>query len=159
MDLTYPEVGATAGPLPPGYHHVRRSRTIGHGPAVLDEAADSLLGWRMHGRAGIAVEGDPAAPGVEIRQTLRFGPVRIVAPCRVIDLVDEPRRRGFAYGTLTGHPERGEERFLLELLDDGRVWFTITAFWRADRWYSRLGGPVAWLIQRRVTTRYLNGLP
>ena len=30
-ELTYPEVGATKGALPPGYHHLRRSRVIGSG--------------------------------------------------------------------------------------------------------------------------------
>jgi uncharacterized protein (UPF0548 family) len=31
-------------------------------------------------------------------------------PCRVVYVVDEPRRAGFAYGTLPGHPEIGGER-------------------------------------------------
>ena len=34
------------------------------------------------------------------------------APCRVVYVIDEPDIRGFAYGTLPGHPESGEERFV-----------------------------------------------
>jgi uncharacterized protein (UPF0548 family) len=160
MELSYPEVGATAGDLPPGYHHVRRRRVIGHGAAVLDQAADALLGWDVHRRAGLGIEpdADRVAVGVTVRQTLRMGPLKLVAPCRVIEVVNEPRRRGFTYGTLPGHPERGEERFELRLLDDD-VRFEITAFWAAARWYSRLGGPVVWLLQRAATTRYLHSLP
>jgi uncharacterized protein (UPF0548 family) len=161
MELSYPEVGATAGDLPPGYHHVRRGRVIGHGAEVLDRAADALLGWEMNRRAGITIEPDAerVAVGVTVRQTLRLGPLAVVAPCRVIGVVDEPRRRGFTYGTLPGHPERGEERFELTRLDDDSVRFEITAFWRAARWYSRLGGPVVWAVQRAATTRYLHALP
>ena len=33
MDLTYAEVGATKGPLPAGYQHVRVAAVIGHGRA------------------------------------------------------------------------------------------------------------------------------
>jgi uncharacterized protein (UPF0548 family) len=159
--LSYPEVGATAGDLPPGYHHVRRGRVVGHGAATLAAAADVLLGWDVHRRAGLRM--DPDTPrvtaGTTVRQTLALGPLRLVAPCRVLAVVDEPRRRGFTYGTLPGHPERGEERFELRLLDDGTVRFEITAFWRAARWYSRLGGPVVWLVQRAATTRYLASVP
>ena len=42
---------------------------------------------------------------------VHLGPVR--APCRVVYVVDEPDRRGFAYGTLPGHAESGEERFVV----------------------------------------------
>jgi uncharacterized protein (UPF0548 family) len=160
-DLSYPEIGATAGELPTGYHHVRRGRLIGSGPETLDAAADVLLGWDVHRRAGLGMEPDTArvTVGTTVRQSLAFGPLRFTAPCRVIEVFDEPRRRGFVYGTLAGHPEAGEERFELTLLDDDRVRFQITAFWRANRWYSRLGGPVVWLIQRAATTRYLKALP
>jgi hypothetical protein len=37
-------------------------------------------------------------------------------------------RLGLAYGTLPGHPERGEESFVIELLDDGQVRVHIVAF-------------------------------
>jgi len=60
-------------------------------------------------------------------------------------VVDEPRRRGFAYGTLPGHPERGEEAFLITHHDDGTVTFAITAFCAPGsplaRAAGRWGGP------------------
>ncbi|HEV8560641.1 MAG TPA: DUF1990 family protein [Actinophytocola sp.] len=43
------------------------------------------------------------------------------APGRVVHVVEEEHRRGFAYGTLPGHPECGEEAFLLERHADGTV--------------------------------------
>ena len=76
----------------------------------------------------------------------------------MVELVDEPRRRGFSYGTLTGHPETGEERFLLERLDDGRVTLTITAISRPASTLARLGGPLTRAAQRWMTQRYLRAL-
>jgi len=61
-ELTYSEVGATAGDLPPGYRHVRASRILGHGEAVFDAASDVLLDWEMHERSGIGrIVGPPEA--------------------------------------------------------------------------------------------------
>lgn len=107
--LTYPEVGATAGPLPAGYDHTVRSRIIGTGDRTFRRAAESIAGWQLHRRAGVAVTADSpvATRGAHVSLRLRWGPFVITAPCRVVYVVDEPRRRGFAYGTLHGHPERG----------------------------------------------------
>jgi uncharacterized protein (UPF0548 family) len=41
------------------------------------------------------------------------GPLRMRALCRVIYTITAPRRKGFAYGTLPGHPECGEEAFTI----------------------------------------------
>eukprot|EP00913_Durusdinium_trenchii_P005672 g5290.t1 len=41
--------------------------------------------------------------------------------CRIVEVVDEADRRGFAYGTLPAHGETGEECFLVERLADGSV--------------------------------------
>ena len=78
----------------------------------------------------------------------RFGPLRIVAPTRVVYVIDEPDRRGFAYGTLPGHPESGEEVFIVER-QAGSTSVEVRAFSRPGRWFTRLGAPVARRIQRR----------
>jgi uncharacterized protein (UPF0548 family) len=88
--------------------------------------------------------------GLEVR--LRLGPLTV--PVRVVRVVDEPDRRGFVYGTLPGHPETGEEAFLVERDADG-TWIKVRAFSRPARWYSRLGGPVTSWMQRRYTERYV----
>lgn len=159
MSLTYPEVGGTAGPLPPGYHHLRRSRVVGHGRARFEQAAEALMTWQVQRGAGLAVAStaDRAAPGVEVRVRLGVGPLAVSAPCRVVYVVDEPDRRGWAYGTLPGHPESGEELFVVRLVGD-EVRFEVVAFSRPARWFSRAGGPVARLVQRAMTERYLRTL-
>src|SRR5689334_9671001 len=110
-ELTYDRPGATRdGTLPAGYDHLDVEEPVGRGRAAFDRAADGLLTWRMHAGAGLriaAVSGDRAAPGVLV--LLRIGPLGV--PCRVVYTVDDADHRGFAYGTLPGHPERGEEAF------------------------------------------------
>ena len=160
VQLNYPEVGATSGTLPAGYALVRRTAELGHGRPVFDTAAERLMSWDMHRRAGLRVEAAAgrAVVGGDVRVVLSLGPLSVVAPCRVVRVVDEPRARGFAYGTLTGHPEMGEESFVVRLDDQDRVTLEIVAFSRPARWWSRLGAPVSRLVQRRVTGRYLAAL-
>ena len=64
---------------------------------------------------------------------------------------------GFAYGTLPAHPERGEERFLVEWnRADDSVWYDLLAFSRPGHWLARLGYPYARYEQARF--RRLSGL-
>jgi uncharacterized protein (UPF0548 family) len=159
-ELTYQEVGGTSGALPDGYHHVRRSLVIGAGAEVLAGAVADLFSWRMHLRAGLHVTASaPAAQadGVVVL-AIGAGPVRISAPCRVVYVITQPRRHGFAYGTLPGHPESGEEAFVIEQRADGSVAFTITAFSRPATVAARAAGPLGHLIQQHYTRRYLRAL-
>lgn len=75
-------------------------------------AADTLMRWDMHRGTGLKVhsDADNAVPDAVVVLTL--GPVRI--PCRVVYVIDEANRQGFAYGTLDGHPESGEELFYVD---------------------------------------------
>lgn len=162
-DLTYSEVGATAGVLPEGYRHLRLARTIGVGRDVFTRATAALLDWQVQVRSGARVLGAGAGAGAVTEGTevlLRFGPGRLAvsAPVRVVYVVDEPRRRGFAYGTLPGHPVSGEEAFVVELRPDDAVVLSVTAFsrpaWRAVRVANRPAG----LGQRLMAERYLRAL-
>lgn len=155
--FTYPEVGATAGPLPAGYHHVQKAAVIGYGRSRFEEAAAEGMRWGMLRGAGVkvAATSETAVPGAEV--IVNLGPVQ--APCRVVYLVDEPDRRGFAYGTLPGHAESGEELFCVRYdAATDEVMAEVAAFSRHATWWSRLASPVTSLIQRIVTERYLRAL-
>jgi uncharacterized protein (UPF0548 family) len=157
LPLTYDEVGATSGPLPAGYHHVKKSAVIGRGRPRFEEAADKGMRWGMLRGAGLRVEAtsDVAAVGSEV--IVHLGPVR--APCRVVYVIDEPDRRGFAYGTLPGHAESGEERFVVRYDPaTDEVYAEVVAFSRHATWWSRLGSPVTSVAQRAITDRYLRAL-
>lgn len=154
--FTYPEVGGTRlHRLPAGYHHLHHSTRIGHGPDTLHRAGAAVTEWRMHRALGVAVRSPSgrAEPGVPVDIVLGVGPVGIAAPCRVVWTDREPHRIGFAYGTLPGHPECGEESFVVELDGRGQVWFTVTAFSHPASWYTRLAGPLVPVAQRLYARR------
>ncbi|WP_372462189.1 DUF1990 family protein [Nocardia rosealba] len=161
--FTYPDVGATrATTLPAGYHRFRLRRPIGRGRELFDRAGTHILAFGMQKGVGIFQRADSenAREGTELTVRLGAGPLGINAPCRVVYVLDEPNRRGFAYGTLPGHPERGEELFAVEYDPaDDTVYGLVTAFSTPAAWYTRLGGPVARLLQHWFAHRYLRTLP
>jgi uncharacterized protein (UPF0548 family) len=159
--MTYSEVGATRSPnLPDGYTHTRRSVVVGNGAADFARSVEALREWRAHLHAGAVLSPPQPAivPGATVLAAIRVLFVCAVVPCRIVQVTDEERRFGFAYGTLPGHPERGEEAFHVALTDDGAVTFQIVAFSRPANLLARLGHPVNRLIQARVTGRYLEGI-
>jgi len=158
-DVSYDEIGATLSRLPKGYRHVDRAVEL-HGADAFAETSDDLRDWLEHRAAGLHVfpEEPPLAVGTDVLVTMRFGPVAIEAPCRIVAVVDEADRFGFAYGTLPGHPYSGEELFVVERLPDGRVFFRIRAFSHpALGWSKMLAIPGAFL-QDRATRRYLRAI-
>lgn len=154
LPFSYAEVGATAGPLPAGYHHVQQSAVIGRGRQRFEDAAEAVMRWGMLRGAGLRVEATTEVAAVGSEVIVRLGPVR--APCRVVYVVDEAERHGFAYGTLPGHAESGEELFLVRYdLASDEVFAEVVAFSRHATWWSRAAGPITSLVQRVVTRRYL----
>ena len=157
--FTYAAVGGLAhGQTPAGFSMLRRSRTLQR--RDFDAAVVDLMSWRMQSGAGLRVEASDIPLQVDTVVLLRlgFGLLSLAIPCRVVAVIDEPHRRGFSYGTLPGHPESGEEEFVLELSDDGRIEATITAFSRPATVLARLGGPVGRAGQRYMSTRYLDAI-
>jgi uncharacterized protein (UPF0548 family) len=105
------------------------------------------------------LDGEPfLKPGDTAILAIPFGRFRVKVPARVVYVVDEPDRKGFAYGTLAGHPENGEEAFLVERRADDSVWLTIRAFSRpANRWWW-IVYPVLRITQEVFTRRYERAL-
>jgi len=77
---------------------------------------------------------------------------------RVVYFIDEPRRRGLAYGTREGHPLTGEESFVIEQTEDGSVWLDIRLFWKPSTWYWRAAYPALAAMQAVYIKRYLKAL-
>ena len=97
-------------------------------------------------------------PGDSVQLTIRFLLIAVKAAARVVYVIDEPKRKGFAYGTLDGHPERGEEAFVVDQTDDGSVWLTISAFSRPSAWYWWAAYVPLRIAQEVYTRRYLRVL-
>ncbi|MEO6703507.1 MAG: DUF1990 domain-containing protein [Jatrophihabitantaceae bacterium] len=157
--FTYREVGRATGVLPSGYDHLTATR---HLPATasFDRVTDELMSWQVQARSGLRVAA--SSPKVELDAVMLmrfgFGRASVAIPCRVVTVVNDVDRRGFAYGTLTGHPESGEEAFILTRNSDGGIDFTITAFSHPASALARAGGPVTKRVQHWMTNRYLRAI-
>ncbi len=149
--LSYPEAGATRlGPMPDGYHHLHHTTRIGRGREVFDAAGEAVTTWRMHRASGVRLRTTArrAEPGARVEVSAGIGPLRIAAPCEVVWAELGRDRAGFGYGTLQGHPECGEESFVVDIRDDGSVWFTVMAFSRPAIRLTRLAGPLVPVLQK-----------
>jgi uncharacterized protein (UPF0548 family) len=156
--FTYGPVGGTqATRMPGGYHHLDRFFELGHGDEAFTHAAETLLTWRMHTGAGLRVTAadERVREGGVVRCNL--GPLPI--PCRVVWVVDEPDRRGFGYGTLPGHPELGEEAFVVRR-EPGTdlVRLHVRAYSRPGIALTRVAGPLNRVAQRLAVGRYAGAL-
>ena len=158
--LTYDHVGRTSGGLPNGYKHLNRQLIIGLATARFADAAQALLGWQMHLRSGLRVSTSSvtAKHDAVVMLGIGAGPFTLNAPWRVVYVIEEPDRQEFAYGTLPGHPESGEEAFVFERADDDTVSFRITAFSTPASDLAKLAGSLGRLAQCRMTFRYLRSL-
>jgi uncharacterized protein (UPF0548 family) len=159
LPLTYPEVGATAaGQLPAGYAHLTVSAQIGEGRQRFEQAADAVMHWGMQRGAGLSVRASSEVAVLDAVVVVRMmGFLR--APCRVVYVIDEPDVRGFAYGTLPGHPECGEERFAVRHDPiTSAVFAEVSAFSRHGTWWSKAGGPLVAVAQRVIAKRYVSAV-
>ncbi len=152
LPFSYAAVGATAGTPPPDYVLDHRRTKLGEGEAVWRAARSALRRWEQF-RLGWVEAGPPQTPirvGSTIAVLARVYGVWWLNACRIVYVIDEDgpiARFGFAYGTLPGHVEKGEERFLLQWdRSDNAVWYDILAFSRPNHILTRLGYP---LVRRR----------
>lgn len=152
LPCTYDDVGATReNRAPAGFEHDHDRQLLGSGEAAFNRARDAIRAWTMFPAplAWIEPTGIPIAQGELAGVVIRALGIWWLNSARIVYVIDEPRRFGFAYGTLPGHVERGEERFSVEWLPDDTVWYDIRAFSQPRSWMVRLGKPVARGLQRR----------
>ena len=103
-------------------------------------------------------DGTPyVAGGTTIRVDGRVGGLNADAELRVIFAVEEPRRIGFALGTVGGSVVSGEESFMIDWNDSDEVWFTVRAFDAPSALIYRIPA----LVRRRrreLFSRYLRAI-
>jgi uncharacterized protein (UPF0548 family) len=148
------------GLQPAGFHHDRYQVALGRGAETFQRAATGLKRWRAHTARGFRVfpEGEAVRAGATVVVTLGTPVLALAAPCRIVRVSDERTRWGFAYGTLPGHPEVGEEAFAVTISPDETVLFEIVAFSRPGNALVRHSGPLGRGIQKYGTMGYLRAL-
>jgi uncharacterized protein (UPF0548 family) len=150
-EYSYPDVGATRGAIPRGFHVDRYAATLGRGEGVFESAKDAIRGWKQFDLPWIRVipQSQPA-PGVMVAVVARILGLWWTNVSRVIYTVEETDAFGFAYGTLPFHAETGEELFLVERSrESGEVTYRVLAFSRPRHPLARLGYPLSRAAQRR----------
>jgi uncharacterized protein (UPF0548 family) len=153
-------VGATlGGERPPGYRHDSWNVDVGiDDDSRFDRCVRAVLGWEAQRGAGIRVAPSrTVAPDLTFALVLPLPVGYAIATARVIQVVDDGTRAGFAYGTLPCHPEEGEEAFLVHRRG-GRVCFEVTAFSRPRDPLARLGSPITRWLQLRTNRTYLEAI-
>ena len=159
LAFSYSEVGATAsGTGPPSSEYrwdvVRVS--LGSGQETFASAIAAFRSWRQFdvGWAEAVPTDTPIEPGQVVAVRARIAGVWSLHACRIIYVIDEPgpvSRFGFGYGTLPGHAEAGEERFLIERDQaTDAVTYEVCAFFRPRHPLVKIGWPVG----KRLVNRF-----
>lgn len=159
--LTYPEAGASRDAvLPAGYVHRELEAVVGTGEGAFRRAVDAVFDWRMQRAVGLWVtaSGSPREAGTVVVLTAGLPRFGYDIPCRVVWSQTTGPEQGFGYGSLPGHPESGEECFLVSTADDGTIVFRTRVFSRLDSPLARLGGPVSRAVQRAAVSRYVTAV-
>lgn len=161
--FSYEDVGLSKDDEHPrGFDVARHSVELGAGKQVFDSACEAIRNWEMFPREMASLYWPSVEPvvGSEVVVGFRVGPLWSLNPCRVIYTVDSGSdsvaKFGFAYGTLPGHVERGEERFQI-------VWdrttdivsYEIFVFSAGQHVLAKIGYPFVLLQQSRF--RKLSG--
>jgi uncharacterized protein (UPF0548 family) len=159
--FSYKAVGATQSETPPTGFTVDHNRTrLGDGETVFERAVAALRNWQQFelGWIKIMPPGSPITVGqtVAIRaHTFGFWSLSAARIVYVIEESEPVQRFGYAYGTLPNHVECGEERFTIERLEDGSVWYDLYAFSHPQHPLVRLSSPLARNLQKHFVRESL----
>jgi uncharacterized protein (UPF0548 family) len=162
LPFTYESVGGTAPDAehPAGFAVDRQAVVLGSGREVFLAARQGIEAWAQFDLGWC--EAWPRETPIRAREV-----VAVIArsmglwwtnAARIVYVVDEPvesikgavAKFGFAYGTLPGHVEMGEELFLVEWDQaTDAVTYSILAFSRPRHPLARLGRPLVRRLQQR----------
>jgi len=149
---TYPEVGATkTNEQFAHYDNDNNQVIIGKGAEVWQKAKCALKNWQQFPLPWTKIYPNTTAleEGEVVVVLFRLFGIWWRNSAKIVYAFDEPNRFGFAYGTLPGHIETGEEVFWVEKDAEGVVSYHIKAFSTPRFWLARIAYPVARFFQRK----------
>ena len=155
-EFTYSAVGGVERTPPAGFVVDHTRVRLGDGEQVFHEAQGILTRWG-HFQLGWVETSScdvPLEQGHVVGVLAKVFGVWCLNACRIVSVTNtatsDLHRFGFVYGTLPGHVECGEERFLVEWdQSDDSVWYDILAFSRPQHVLARIGYPVVRRLQKR----------
>jgi uncharacterized protein (UPF0548 family) len=152
----YKNIEGTKSPPIKGFDNDHNFVVLGKGETLWQTAKMTLQHWQQFPATWTKIE--PLAPlqkGEVVAVLFRIFGIWFVNAARIVYTFDDDNRYGFAYGTLPGHIEKGEECFWIERNAAGEVSYHIRAFSKPAYWMVWLGYPVARYYQRRFVTQSL----
>jgi uncharacterized protein (UPF0548 family) len=155
LPFSYEEVGASKDKIPSAYPINHHRVQIGNGAGVFASAKNAIRNWTMYQLEWTRIYPDslPIAVGAVVCIVVNHHLCWSINPCRIVYILeqtDKVERYGFAFGTLPGHSEEGEERFLVEWnRADDSVWYELLAFARPHHILARIGFPFVPLFQKK----------
>jgi uncharacterized protein (UPF0548 family) len=165
LPFSYPEVGASRDGAPPGYPLNQLRGRLGAGPEAFARAVEALRRWKMYemGWTKLCWPDAPITGGTVVGVLGRHFGLWSLNACRIVYVIEEEasllRRYGFAFGTLPGHVERGEERFTVEWhRADDSVSYEVFAFARPAHPLARVAPPFVRLVQRQFAAASLRAM-
>jgi len=152
LPYSYTEIGRTKNEAPVlGFDNDFNFIELGQGEAVWEAGKEAVREWKMFpsGWACIWPERTPLREGEAVAMLAKVMGLWWLNSCRIVYVIDSQDKFGFAYGTLPGHAECGEELFMVEKTPDGKVRYILKAFSRPRVWVARLVYPIARAYQRK----------
>jgi len=124
-----------------------------------DHEGHPIAPTRLEAEQRFDADGTPfVGPGTTVRIHGRVGGLRADGELRVIFVVEEPRRVGFALGTVGDSVVSGEESFMIEWHENDEVWFTVRAFDAPQGMLYKLFRGLVRRRRRELFTRYLRAI-
>ena len=154
LTFSYAEVGASRSQQTPAAYAINPYKgRLGTGDEVFKRAVAAMRSWAMYRLSWTRLywPDTPIKEGEVVAILAKHFGFWSLNACRIIYTFEEesnPRRFGFAFGTLPGHVEEGEERFSVEL-EGETVWYKLFAFARPKALMAKMAYPLVRSIQSR----------
>ena len=128
--FSYRELGKSKEKSIKKYNNDYHFQVIGKGDIVWENAKALLRNWKQFpmGWTALYTKEKSIKTGDVVAVLFNLLGIWWINSARIVYVFDEPNRFGFAYGTLEGHVEKGEECFWLEKNDNQEIIYHIKAF-------------------------------
>ena len=156
LPFSYREVGASKDEIPSGYPINHRRVRLGSGADDFARARKAIENWTVYRLKWTRLfpADAPVAVGETVCVVAGHGFCWSLNPCCIVYVLEESgaaiERYGFAFGTLPGHSEEGEERFTVEWhRADDSVWYELLSFARPHHILAKIGFPFVESLKRK----------
>ncbi len=150
----YQELNGTKSESVEGYDNDHNKILLGQGELVWNKAKAAISSWQQFPQPWTKIYNNttPLEEGNIVTVLFKLFGIWWLNPAKIVYAFDEENRFGFAYGTLHGHVEKGEECFWIDRDESGDIFYHIKAFSKPMFWGAKLIYPIARRYQRKFVT-------